>query len=305
MLRRAIESLLTQSLSSTDYEIVVVDNASTDGTPAVVDQIRSQHQIPTIVLLTESQQGLGYARNTGCERARGSFIAFMDDDCVAARDWLESLLHCFDHVQPIPWSVGGIIVPVYEATKPVWFKDRYETDTWGDQPRFLKRGESFTGCNMSFRKDVIERFGGFDVELGMKGETLAVAEETKLYLRIWSTEGHIPTFYYTPRAVMYHTIDPYKMTVSYQLKRAFSAGQASWALAQMEPMSRRCVLCVGSIGLILWYSARALLHIRPGHWQSWAVEELYPVAFNMGRLSGYLGVRMAFRQRNATTLCSS
>jgi glucosyl-dolichyl phosphate glucuronosyltransferase len=300
MLRAAIESLLNQSLAKPDYEIVVVDNASTDDTCAVVKGYQVQYSSPEIILVPELRQGLGYARNTGYKQARGRYVAFIDDDCVATKDWLQSLLNSYEHVEPTPWSVGGVVMPEYAEPKPEWFKDSYETDTWGDQPRFLKRGESFTGCNMSFRKDVIERFGGFDVELGMKGESLALAEETKLYRRIWSAEGEPPVLYYTPRAMVHHTIDPYKMTVSYQLKRAFIAGQVSYAMGQMESVFHRCVLFFGSIALMIWQSAMALLRMRPGRkWRNWAIEELYPVASHCGRLLAFLGVRLMFRQRRA------
>jgi hypothetical protein len=185
----------------------------------------------------------------------------------------------------------------------MWFKDSYETDTWGDHPRFLVKGESFTGCNMSFRREVIEQFGGFDADFGMKGGKLALAEETQLFQKIWSLAGKTCTFYYTPRAVVYHTIDPYKMTVSYRLKRAFSSGQASWTMTREQTIVRRLLVCTATAALILWYSAKAMLRIKPGY-QSWMVEQLYPVASNVGRLFAYLGIRINFRQRYPTLLSS-
>lgn len=297
---KALDSLVSQSLSRSEYEIVIVDNASTDDTCSVVKGYQVQFSSPGIFLVLEPKQGLGYARNTGYKHARGRYVAFMDDDCVATNDWLRILLDCYERVEPAPWSVGGLIMPVYLTPKPAWFKDSYETDTWGDRPRFLKRGESFTGCNMSFRKDVLERFGGFDVELGMQGEKLALAEETKLYRDIWSAEGETSILYYTPLALIQHTIDPYKMTVSYQLKRAFIAGQVSYAMGQMESLLRRYVLFFGSIALILLQSAVALSRVRP--WRelrSWAVEELYPVASHCGRLLAFFGMHVTFRQRSS------
>jgi glucosyl-dolichyl phosphate glucuronosyltransferase len=305
MLRGVLDSLVTQSLTKSEYEIVVVDNASTDDTGAVVKTFQTQYSCPEIILVTEPTQGLGYARNTGYKNARGCYVAFIDDDCVATKDWLQTLLDCFQQVHPQPWSVGGIILPVYDDPKPSWFKDSYETDTWGDGPRVLKRGESFTGCNMSFRKDILEKYSGFDVRLGMKGPGLSLAEETDLYRRVWSAEGENCVFYYSPQAAMLHRIDPYKMTVSYHLKRAFSSGRSSYAMAQMEPILRRFVMFVGSIAFLLRHSALAVLRIRPErYWRNWAIEELYPIAYNIGRLSGFLGIDMVFRQRNTATLSS-
>jgi glucosyl-dolichyl phosphate glucuronosyltransferase len=304
LLRSALDSLLNQSLAKSDYEVVVVDNASTDDTEAVVKLFQSKNSSVSISLWHEAVQGLGHARNYGYKKARGTYVAFVDDDCVAATDWLEAILFGFDHTKPTPWSVGGPILPLYESAKPPWFKDRYETDTWGDSPRFLKSGESFTGCNMSFRKDILETFGGFDVSLGMKGDRLALAEETELYRRMWNGRGDEVICYYNPRARIYHTVDPHKMTVGYQLKRAFSSGQASWAMSQQETIFRRLAVCAASMALILWYGARAILQIKPWYWQSWMVEQLYPVISNIGRLSAYLGIRMVFRQRHQTVICA-
>ena len=299
MLPVVIESLLAQSLAKSEFEIVIVDNASTDDTYAVVKAFQTQYSSPAIILVSEPTQGLGYARNTGYKNVRSRYIAFIDDDCVAPKDWLQTLLECFEQVHPQPWSVGGPIKPVYDAPKPSWFKDSYETDSWGDCPRVLKRGESFTGCNMSFRKDILDNYGGFDVSLGMKGDLLSLAEETTLYRRIWAAGKHDCVLYYSPRAAVHHKIDPYKMTVSYQLKRAFIAGQVSYAMGQMESVLHRCALFFGSIALMIWQSAVALLRVRPGRkWRNWAIEELYPVASHCGRLLAFLGVRVMFRQRS-------
>jgi len=297
-LRATIHSILSQSLEKSRYAIVVVDNASIDDTATVVREFQDRPTCPEIIFVQEPTQGLGHARNTGCKHAKGRYLAFIDDDCTADERWLQSLVSCYENVLPEPWSVGGPVMPLYNRPKPGWFKDEYETDTWGEQPRFLRKGESFTGCNMSFRKDVIEKFGGFDVTLGMKGERLALAEETNLFRTIWSRELGNNRLYYSPQALVYHMIDPYKMTVSYQLKRAFAAGQASYAMAQTEPMGKKLFLFVGSIALMQWHSIKAAFRIRSGSLRRWAVEELRPVAGNIGRLLAFIGIRISFRQRN-------
>src|SRR5262249_12303088 len=148
------------------------------------------------------------------------------------------------------------------------------------------------GCNMSFKKGIIEQYGGFDAGLDMKGDCLSLAGETELYRRIWSATGTTCIFYYSPRAVIHHVIDPYKMTVSYQLKRAITAGQVSYAMSQAESAFRRSVLFFGSIVMLVWQSIVALTHIRPGRkCPNWAIEELYPVASHCGRLLAYFGVQ--------------
>ena len=152
---------------------------------------------------------------------------------------------------------------------------------------------------MSWRKDILERYGGFDVTYDMKGASLSLAGDTELYRRIWSRSGNDCFFYYTPQAVMHHTIDPYKMTVSYQLKRAFVSGHESYSIAQLGSLFHKSALFFGSLVQLMWKSLLALLRIRPGHhWRNWAVEELYPVMSHCGRSMAFLGVRMSFRQRS-------
>jgi hypothetical protein len=189
-------------------------------------------------------------------------------------------------------------LPRYDSPRPNWFKDSYETDTWGDRPRFLIKGESFTGCNMSFRKEVIEQAGGFDVNFGMKGKRLALAEETQLFRTMW-LKGPC-NFYYTPRALVYHTIDPYKMTVTYQLKRALMAGQASCSMARSESMPHKSILFSGSIACLVFRTLLAIFRIaRRRSWPNWAVEELSSVASHCGRLLAFFNVKPTFWQRDS------
>ena len=298
-LPRTLESLARQSLQPTHYEIVVVDNGSSDDTSVVIRRFRLKHTSTDILLVSEPTQGLAHARNAGCKAARGRYLAFIDDDCIASEDWLERIVACYEQVRPKPASVGGPIFPRYDSPGPTWFKDSYETDTWGDQPRFLVTGESFTGCNMSFRKETIEQFGGFPTNYGMKGDSLALAEETKLFRQIWSRDQKSAVFYYTPGAVVYHTIDPYKMTVSYQLKRALMAGQASCLMAKSESLSRKSILLAGSIAFLIFRALLAIIRIaRRRSWQNWAVEELSSVCSQCGRLLAFFNVKLTFWQRD-------
>jgi hypothetical protein len=191
------------------------------------------------------------------------------------------------------------VLPVYDEQRPPWFKDSYETDSWGASPRFLVRGESFTGCNMAFRTEILAQYGGFHTAMDMKGESIGLAGETELFSRMWSGEGGEALHYYVPDAVVRHRIYAHKMTVAYRLQRAFSTGQASWDMEKMQPPIRRIVVLGGSIGLVVWHGLKALPRFRARHWQNWAVEALYPVAANLGRISAAFRVRVEFLQRSA------
>lgn len=298
LLARAIESLIQQTLDKALYEIIVVDNGSTDNTSQVVQEFQANHLECNLALVHEGVLGLGRARNTGFRHARGNYVAFMDNDAQASADWLETALRCFEEAQSIPLGIGGVILPFYDLPKPKWFKDEYEIRTWGSQPRFLNRGESFSGSNMIFRKGILEKYGGFDPSVGVRGKYLSLGEETALFEKIWQAKSHASVLYYLPQLVVFHWVPEYKMTISYPLKRAFAGGQA-WCLRHRPKSLRgRLRLLSGILISIAKLSGSALLHRReyPAY-QNWMVERLAPIAGEIGRLAGCLGLFIPVRQR--------
>jgi glycosyltransferase involved in cell wall biosynthesis len=297
MLKRALYSLIQQTLDKSLYEIIVIDNASTFNIAQVVNKLQANYPENNILLVREDLIGLGHARNTGIRHARGDYIAFIDDDAQANADWLEQALRCSEQVQPTPLGIGGPILPLYDAPKPQWFKDDYEIRTWGDKPRFLHKGESFSGSNMAWRKEILETFGGFDVTVGVKGSYLSVGEETALFDKVWSSFDE-PVFFYSPQLVVHHWVPPFKMTVSYRLKRAFAWGQ-SWYLRYGPRSFRgRARLFAGLLLSVAKLSISALTHMRKySAYQNWMVERLAPIAGEIGRLAGCLGLFIPVKQR--------
>lgn len=298
LLSGALQSVVEQSLEKELFEVVVVDNASTDSTSAVVRTFQSQYACPAVILISESTQGLGYARNAGYKNARGKYVAFMDDDCRAPRDWLKSVLVCFESVNPEPWSVGGPIIPMYDSPKPKWFKDEYERTIWGEEARLLRQGEGFYGSNMAFKRSRIEQYGGFDLQVDMTGVYLSVGGETALFERMWQAAGASCRFYYCPQASMYHRIAPHRMTISYRLKRAFAEGQAWYRLHAPKSVGERFYMLMRVTAALIWYGGRAMMCARPvPSWGNWVVEAIGPLAFCAGRAAGFWGLLIAVRER--------
>lgn len=290
----ALESLCVQTIDASVYEIIVVDNNSTDNTNVVVDTSCRRHF--NIRYCRETQQGLSHARNRGWREARGQYVAFIDDDAQASRDWLQAALHCFGRVRPEPLGIGGKILPAYDAAKPKWFYDDLEVRSLGDDPRFLRSGESFSGSNMVFRRDVLEKYGGFDVTLGVKGPYLSVGEETALCAKIWRDKPDAG-FFYSPHMIIYHAVPQYKMTVSYSLKRAFLTGQVWMIQNPPTSLSRRIWLFIRIVvSACLWMARSLLKKRRYSGLDYWAAKCLPPVAIEVGRLVGCLGLFIKVRQ---------
>lgn len=296
-LEEALESLACQSVERMKYEILVVDNGSTDDTQERIEAFRKKHPDLTVVSVYEPVHGLAYARNRGFKEARGRYVAYIDDDARAHRDWVGCAIDLFRRVRPTPMCVGGKVLPIYQNPRPPWFKDDYETRTFGPVSRFLSKGEDFSGSNMIWRKEVLEEFGGFDVRLGVRGDYLLLGEETALFEKLWeSTER--ACFYYSPELVVYHVVPAWKMKVSYQWKRAFSWGK-SWALVHGPDSSwDKAKFLAHTFSLMMKRTAVAFKEIRKySFYQNWLVEMFKPVIGDAGRVAGCVGLNIPIKQR--------
>lgn len=299
LLRDCLDTLIRQTLNPSAYEIVVVDNASTDKTAGVVAELQARHASRAITLAREPRLGLSYARNTGVRLARAPIVAFADDDDLVPEHWLEHGVDLFNRLGQSLNGVGGPVFPRFTAVPPDWFLDRYETSSWGVEPRYLKYGEAFVGNNMMFRREVLEQLGGFPEDLGMSGASMAFGEETWVYYRLWQ-QNESATFFYSPNLYVHHCIPPWKTTVAYCIRRGFAVGQAAWKLQLPKSVGRLRWMppaMRASVGVV-WTSIHAVLGLRRhNRWQRWAVEELEPVAAALGRLFWCFGDPISMRQR--------
>jgi hypothetical protein len=233
-------------------------------------------------VLHEAQPGLSYARNLGWRAARAPLVAFLDDDAEAAPDWLESALAVLEAEHAI--AVGGPILPSYDVPPPRWFRDDYELRSWGDADRLLLPGESLSGSNVVIARSALEALGGFDERLGMRGDRVAVGEESALFDRLWLCgDARVA---YSPRLVVRHRVPPAKTTVAYQLRRAAAAGDA-WAVRQELEGAARARRAAADAAAATGLMVRALTRLRRPL-QRWAVEELAAAAGRLGSLRGTL-----------------
>lgn len=302
LLRLALESLVCQSLKADQYEIIVVDNCSTDHTEEVVAASQAVTPSCTIRLIRESQLGLGYARNAGWQHGAGDFVAFMDDDAKADACWLEHALHCFEKVVPSPVAVGGPILPFYPTPKSSWFKDEYERRSWGDAERLLRQGESFSGSNMIIRRDLFEKFGGFDVRIGMKGKHLSVGEERSFFEKIVESSRGLDSLplYYSPRLIVYHAVGANKMRASYHLRRAFATGRDLYVLNGPKEFRARVRHLRLTAIVIKDYTMAAIRQFREfPDYRNWIVESASYVALEIGRFLQGLKACLSVPQRKS------
>jgi len=203
------------------YEILVVDNGSTDHTQHVCAAYADE----CVRYLPESRVGVSHARNAGLRHARADLIAYLDDDAEAAPGWLSSALSCFVGVKPQPAWVGGPVALKWSQPRPDWIDDGLEEALGcldlGPDARWLNPQERLVGCNSFFLRVALEQAGGFDTRLGRINNILLSGEETQLQRRLESSGWGL---YYHPGVRIIHHVAPERLVPSFFYRRFFWGG---------------------------------------------------------------------------------
>jgi glucosyl-dolichyl phosphate glucuronosyltransferase len=213
--------------AATNWEVIVVDNNSSDETREVVQSFCRANPPGRFRYAFEPRQGLSQARNAGIREARGDVIAFTDDDVTVEPTWLENLTANLHSTQ---WAgAGGRVHPPKDFTPPQWLTLDGPMDVtgplaWfdrGNQAGELRRAPY--GANMAFQRRVFEKYGGFRTDLGRCGDNLMSNEETEFALRLTSGGERLR---YEPSALVYHPISEERLTTRYLREWWFSYGRA-------------------------------------------------------------------------------
>ncbi len=209
-----------------DYEIVLVNNNSTDGTEAECRRFQADHPDVAFRYCIESQQGLSYARNRGIRESQGEVLVYVDDDALVNPEYLQTYADFFRQ-HPEAMAAGGPILPQYDGCEePLWMS-HYTRQLvtgkldLGSREREFPNGAFPGGGNAAYRKEVFDQVGLFNVELGRKGNSLIGAEEKDLFDKMTSRGIR---FYYLPTAILYHLIPPKKLTDDYFNRLTYSIG---------------------------------------------------------------------------------
>ncbi|HEX5983688.1 MAG TPA: glycosyltransferase [Solirubrobacterales bacterium] len=226
VLGEAVESLRAQTLPPHEV-VLVIDHA-----PELLAETRELWPDLRIVPNRE-KQGLSGARNTGVAEADGEVIAFLDDDAIAAPDWLERLAGAY--ADPNVLGAGGTVRPRWVEGKPDWFPAEFAWVvgcTHPGMPQQLEPVRNLVGANMSFRRAPLLEVGGFSHDLGRVGTLPAGCEETALSIRVhqrWPEAEII----YDPAAAVDHVVPPARGKLSYFVDRCRAEGRSKAILTGM------------------------------------------------------------------------
>jgi glycosyltransferase involved in cell wall biosynthesis len=239
-LAETLDSLARTVAPNLAWEVLVVDNNSTDETRPVVTSRIDRFPV-ALRYLFEPVQGKSYALNTGIAASDAAIVAFTDDDVRVSAGWLDAgcraLLDNFEFEY-----TGGPVRPIWEGTQPSWL-DTARADLWGTLAIldygpvpfcFEDRRRVPLGANMAVRRSLIDRIGGFDPELGRRGASLTGQEQAEFFCRSRAAGAR---GLYVPRMSLDHHVPASRLTLDYFRRWWYWKGVSRCRLEQRHPLT--------------------------------------------------------------------
>jgi glycosyltransferase involved in cell wall biosynthesis len=214
-LRELLETALAQDTGGEfSYEIVVVDNNSTDKTrDTVKDFIEAGHG--NLRYLFEARQGKSYALNTALDAAAGWAYVITDDDFILPTGWLRDIYHAF-RSHPEAAVISGKVLPRWEGEVPAWLtKDHWSAIAmadYGEQPFYADEQNQICLLAGAFRRAPVQDVGGYEPELGVSPDQIGGIEDLDILQRLWKA-GHRAL--YQPHIAFEHKVGANRLTKAY------------------------------------------------------------------------------------------
>jgi len=225
LLNELLHSLIVQKFDADDFEILVIDNNSTNDVAKTIEEFTKAYPKFDVKYFNEKQQGVQYAWNRGIAEALGKLLVFVDDDVTFHKDYFETLSKDFsDNLDNI--SGGGKIAPVFEHQKPAWIS-KYVMPYFieinlGERSTFPKKHNPFA-TNMLVSKAIFDKIGVFDTEkFKDKSVIIPGTFERDLFKRI--RKAGLPVYYFHDLLV-WHFIPEEKIDKSYVKQHFIEAGK--------------------------------------------------------------------------------
>lgn len=220
----AVHSLQAQSLPPREI-IVVIDH-----NPRLLERARAEFN-DVVLLESRETQGLAGARNTGIENAQGRIIAFLDDDAVAAPNWLEMLSAGYEDA----WiaGVGGKLEPLWPNRRPGWFPEEFDWVvgcTYRGLPEVRGPVRNLIGANMSFRREVFDEVK-FYSGIGHTATNPFGGSDPDFCIRVTQAFPN-KVLLYEPHAHVQHHVDEKRTHWNYFCLRCYNEGLSKAVLTR-------------------------------------------------------------------------
>ncbi|MBL0169332.1 MAG: glycosyltransferase family 2 protein [Gemmatimonadaceae bacterium] len=229
LLPRTLESLAALRVPhGVQVHLLVVGNACTDETPAVVGHFAASAPFP-VSYIVEPTAGKSYALNRGIGAGRGEWIAFFDDDEVVLPDWIEVFQR---EERALEFDfVGGLYLPEFETAPPSWLPPRHTTTVIARHPegtprqRLDQETALMWGGNCAIRRAALERVGPFEVAWG-RGEGMKSlgCEDIEMQLRLLRAGFN---GWFIPELRIRHWVPAIRLTHKYYRQRRFWGGHTA------------------------------------------------------------------------------
>jgi len=215
VVRGAVESLMNQDSRGTSYEVIVVDNNSTDETGRTLEEVCTKYE--NLSWHFEPQQGVSYARNRGIAAARAPILAFTDDDIKPASDWVASVSEGFKRF-PEADCIGGKVLPETRTEFPLWLTSKHWTPLalldMGEEPVVLDvlNGPGLVAANLAVRAAVFKDVGLFQPELQRVKSFIGSLEDHEFEMRLGAAKKRLM---YLPELVVYAQVLDERLNKAY------------------------------------------------------------------------------------------
>jgi glycosyltransferase involved in cell wall biosynthesis len=240
LLDETLHTLAATSAGDLAWNVIVVDNNSSDNTRDIVAARAGRYPVE-LRYLFEPRQGKSYALNAGLTATTAPIVLFTDDDVRVSEGWLTAACRPMLEGQAIDYT-GGPVHPIWERSCPPWL-DRTRSDLWGTLAILDYGSEPFVfeerrrvplGANMAVRRTLIDRIGGFDPQLGRTGNSLLGQEQAEFFCRSRAVGAR---GLYVPDMALQHHVPARRLTRRYFRRWWFWKGVSKSRLEQRHPMT--------------------------------------------------------------------
>ncbi|HKY30577.1 MAG TPA: glycosyltransferase [Pyrinomonadaceae bacterium] len=236
-LRGAIESLIAQEAEGVRFEIIIVDNNSTDDTNEIVTSF--QDSDPRVRYVFEPHQGISHARNAGILHSHSPIVAFTDDDVRVAPNWIATIKKTFD-AHPEIGFIGGKVLPIWTVPPPAWLTRNHWSplgvQDHGDVEFYLEpsRVTGVIGANLVVRREAFERVGTFSPKVQLVKGSIGTMEDHEYVDRMWRA-GIIGL--YVPQLIVEAPVESDRVKKKYHRRWHRGHGR-SYAIMKEERMEK-------------------------------------------------------------------
>ncbi|MFL2582543.1 MAG: glycosyltransferase [Flavobacteriales bacterium] len=223
-LEDCIKSYEEQNCDKSLFEVLIIDNNSTDDTEMVSKEVIEKYPELDIRYMIETNQGLSYGRNRGIKESKYDLIHFFDDDAVATSNYISTIIDTFERY-PKAKAAGGKILLNYFEGRPSWASVYMESIFGlfdiGDTEMEFPRKNYPRGSNMTFKRELFDEVGGFDVSLGRKGKIMLGGEEKEMFQRVYEFGASV---IYNPLIVCYHAVPESRTRIDFMRNQVVGIG---------------------------------------------------------------------------------